>query len=77
VKKIGAYSALKILVQTSPYITFKKLSQKQKDNNQDNLSLVITSARVKNIKIRISYLNFLSAYIEYVGEKKDRKIFEI
>lgn len=59
VKKMGVYSTLKILVLTSPYITFKKLLQKQKNSNLDNLALVIGSAKAKNIKIRIAYLNFL------------------
>ena len=68
---------LKILVLTSPYITFKKLLQKQKTSNLDNLTLLITSAKVKNIKVRVAYLNFLVEYIKYIAEKKDRNLFVI
>ena len=68
---------LKILVLTSPYITFKKLLQKQKTSNLDNLTLLITSAKVKNIKVRVAYLNFLVEYIKYIAEKKDRNLVVI
>lgn len=63
---------LRILVCTSPYITFKKLMQKQKNSNLDNLSLTIASAKVRNIKVRLAYLNFLVEYVKYIAEKKDR-----
>lgn len=72
VKKMGAYSVLRILVVTSPYITFKKLLHKQKNSNLDNLSLAIASARVKNLKVRLAYLQFLIEYVKYIAEKKDR-----
>jgi hypothetical protein len=57
---------------TSPYITFKKFLQKQKNNNFDHLSLVIGASKVKNIKVRNAYLDFLKEYVKYIAEKKDR-----
>lgn len=71
---MGAYAILRILVTTSPYITFKKLLQKQKNSNLDNLSLAIASAKVKNLKVRMAYFQFLVEYVKYIAEKKDRKI---
>lgn len=41
----------------------------------DNLSLAIASAKLKNLKVRNAYLNFLVEYVKYIAEKKDRKIF--
>jgi hypothetical protein len=72
VRKMGAYATLRILVASSPYITFKKLLQKQKSSNLDNLSLAIASARVRNLKVRLAYLHFLVEYVKYIAEKKDR-----
>jgi len=46
--------------------------QKQKNSNLDNLSLAIASAKVRNIKVRLAYLNFLVEYVKYIAEKKDR-----
>jgi hypothetical protein len=74
---MGAYATLRILVASSPYITFKKLLQKQKSSNLDNLSLAIASARVKNLKVRLAYLQFLVEYVKYIAEKKDRIILII
>ena len=50
-KKIAAYSVVKILVEQSPYITFKKLLQKQK-NGRDNLDILIQNPKNKSIKVR-------------------------
>jgi hypothetical protein len=73
IRKIGVYSILKVLVRTSPYITFKKFLQKHKNTHFDNLYTVINASRVKNIRIRNAYLQFLREYIRYIAEKKDRK----
>lgn len=51
--------------------------QKQKNSNLDNLSIVIGASRVKNIKVRTAYLAFLSEYIKYIAEKKDRTCLSI
>jgi hypothetical protein len=75
--KIGTYGVLRILVCTSPYITFKKLMQKQKNSNLDNLSLAIASAKIRNIKVRQAYLKFLIEYVKYIAEKKDRTSIDI
>ncbi len=47
---------IKVLVVTSPYITFKKFLQKQKNSSLDNLSLIIAASKVKNARIRTAYL---------------------
>lgn len=70
---MSVYSILKVLVIESPYITFKKILQKQKTRNEDNLSLITSTARSKNIKVRKAYLKFINEYIQYIAEKKDRK----
>lgn len=70
---MGAYSALVAIVEHSPYLAFKKLLQKRKEDGADNLQVLINASKSKNIKIRQSYINFLSEYIAYVGEKKDSK----
>lgn len=67
VKRIGAYSMIKVLVMTSPYITFKKFLQKQKNNNTDNFSLIIEASKVRNIKVREAYLAFLKEYVKYIA----------
>jgi len=59
VKKIGAYTLLRVLLINSPYMAFKKLVQKQRNNNLDNLSLVISASKTKNEKVRKAYLKFL------------------
>ena len=60
VRKMSAYAILRVLVIQSPYITFKKILQKQKNKNEDNLSLITSVAKSKNIKVRKSYLKFIS-----------------
>jgi len=60
VRKMSAYSILRVLVIQSPYITFKKILQKQKNRNEDNLSLITNVAKCKNIKVRKAYLKFVS-----------------
>lgn len=55
----------------SPYMSFKKLVQKQRSCNLDNLSLVISASKTKNEKVRKAYLKFLFEYLKYVAEKKD------
>lgn len=77
VRKIGAYAVMEILVSTSPYVTFKKLLQKQRNSNLDNLSLAISASRVKSIKVRQAYLQFLTEYVKYIAEKKDGTCFNI
>lgn len=67
VRKMGAYSAIQVLVNTSPYLTFKKLVQKTQDDNNDNLSILINTAKSRNIRVRESYLRFLSDYVEYAS----------
>lgn len=64
---MSAYSILRVLVIQSPYITFKKILQKQKNRNQDNLSLITNIAKNKNIKVRKAYLKFISQYIQYIA----------
>lgn len=76
VKKMSAYAAIQVLVNTSPYLSFKKLSQKHQEEYQDNLSILINAAKNKNIKVRNSYLEFLSDYVEYASEKKDHSFQE-
>ena len=76
---MGAYSVIRILISKSPYITFKKLLQKQKkesENDITNLGVLIRIGRSKNIKLRKSYLRFLEEYIHYIAEKKDSN-FEV
>jgi hypothetical protein len=67
VRKMSAYAILRVLVIESPYITFKKILQKQKSRNEDNLSLITSVAKSKNIKVRKSYLKFISEYIQYIA----------
>lgn len=67
VRKMSAYAILRVLVIQSPYITFKKILQKQKSRNEDNLSLITSVAKSKNIKVRKSYLKFISEYIQYIA----------
>lgn len=68
---MAAYAVLRILVGASPYIAFKKLLQKQRNNNLDNLSLVIAAAKVRSLRVRQAYLLFLEEYAKYIAEKKD------
>jgi hypothetical protein len=60
VRKMSVYAILRVLVIQSPYITFKKILQKQKSRNEDNLSLITSVAKSTNIKVRKSYLKFIS-----------------
>jgi len=75
IRKIGIFSILKILIRTSPYITFKKFFQKIKNSNMDNFHIITTTSRSKNIKLRNSFLYFLDEYIKYIAEKKDSTLF--
>ena len=59
---MGAYSVIRILISKSPYITFKKLLQKQKkesDNDTTNLGILVKVGKNKSIKLRKYYLRFL------------------
>lgn len=59
VRKMGAYSAIMAIVEHSPYLAFKKLLQKRKEEGSDNLQTLINASKSKNIKVRYYYIKFL------------------
>ena len=59
VRKMGAYSAIMAIVEHSPYLAFKKLLQKRKEEGSDNLQALINASKSKNIKVRYYYIKFL------------------
>ena len=56
---MGAYSAIMAIVEHSPYLAFKKLLQKRKEEGSDNLQTLINASKSKNIKVRYYYIKFL------------------
>ena len=59
VRKMGAYSAIMAIVEHSPYLAFKKLLQKRKEEGSDNLQTLINASKSKNIKVRYYYIKLL------------------
>ena len=56
---MGAYSGLMAIIEHSPYLAFKKLLQKRKEEGSDNLQVLVNASKTKNIKLAQYYVNFL------------------
>lgn len=72
---MGGYSIVRILINQSPYITFKRLLKKRKRADgtfeEPDLELIMREGKSRSLKIRKEYIRFLEEYVKYISEKKD------